>query len=325
MARIDAPAPTLPTTPALPALGAMHLGTRIGERDSFALLDRFVELGGRWLDTSDNYYFAQDPSGLGGQSEALIGRWLRANPGAPVALSTKVGAEPNRPGGFPDDLEGLAPDVVRVALERSLERLGVERVDLYWAHIEDHDEPFAQVVGTFGSLVADGRIGAWGLSNHPSWRMAEARLLAAHAGLPAPSAYQQRHTYLQPVPGAELEGQRDAPGTLSADGVDLLRRTPELSGWVYTPLLRGAYDRADRPLAPEYHHPGTERRLEALGEVADSRGLRRGQVVLAWLTGGAPSLVQIIGGSRVDQLEQAWVGATTVLTTEERERLDTAA
>jgi aryl-alcohol dehydrogenase-like predicted oxidoreductase len=325
MARIDAPAPAHPTTPAIPALGTMHLGTRIDEREGFALLDRFVELGGRWLDTADNYYFAQDPSGLGGQSEALIGRWLRANPGAPVSLSTKVGAEPNRPGGFPDDLEGLAPDAVHTALARSLERLGVESIDLYWAHIEDHDEPFDRVVETFGSLVADGRIRAWGLSNHPSWRMAEARLLAEHAGLAAPSAYQQRHTYLQPVPGTAVEGQPVALGMLSADGADLLRRTPELTGWVYTPLLRGAYDRRDRPLASEYRHPGTERRLEALGEVADSRGLSRGQVVLAWLTGGAPSLVPIIGGSRIDQLEQAWTGATTALTAEERERLDTAA
>lgn len=325
MARIDAPSPVLPSAPALPALGTMHLGTRIGERDSFALLDRFVELGGRWLDTADNYYFAQDPSGRGGQSEALIGRWLRANPGAPVALSTKVGAEPNRPEGFPDDLEGLAPEVVHRALERSLERLGVESVDLYWAHIEDHDEPFAQVVGTFGSLVADGRVGAWGLSNHPSWRMAEALLLAATAGLPAPSAYQQRHSYLRPLPGAEVEGQPVALGMLSEDGADLLRRTPDLSGWVYTPLLRGAYDRADRPLAPEFLHPGTERRLEALGTVADSRGLSRGQVVLAWLTGGAPALVPIIGGSRIEQLEHAWTGATAVLTAEEREHLDAAA
>lgn len=325
MARIDAPAPTLPTTPALPALGAMHLGTRIDERDSFALLDRFVELGGRWLDTADNYYFAQDPSGLGGQSEAMIGRWLRANPGAPVSLSTKVGAEPNRPGGFPDDLEGLAPATVGRALERSLERLGVDAVDLYWAHIEDHDEPFAQVVETFGSLAADGRIGAWGLSNHPSWRLAEARLLAERAGLAAPTAYQQRYTYLQPAPGAEVEGQPVALGVLSADGVDLLRRPPGLSGWVYTPLLRGAYDREDRPLSPEYLHPGTERRLEALGEVADAHGLSRGQIVLAWLSGGAPALVPVIGGSRLDQLEQAWAGATTVLTAEERERLDAAA
>lgn len=325
MARIDAPAPTLPTTPALPALGTMHLGTRIGERDSFAVLDRFVELGGRWLDTADNYYFAQDPSGLGGQSEALIGRWLRANPGAPVWLSTKVGAEPNRPGGFPDDLEGLAPAAVGRALERSLERLGVDEVDLYWAHIEDHDEPFAQVVETFGTLAADGRIGAWGLSNHPSWRLAEARLLAERAGLAAPSAYQQRYTYLQPAPGAEVEGQPVALGVLSVDGVDLLRRTPEVSGWAYTPLLRGAYDREDRPLSPEYLHPGNERRLEALGEIASARGLSRGQIVLAWLSGGAPALVPVIGGSRLDQLEHAWTGARTVLTAEERALLDVAA
>lgn len=325
MARIDAPAPTLPTTPALPALGTMHLGTRIGERESFALLDRFVELGGRWLDTADNYYFAQDPSGLGGQSEALIGRWLRANPGAPVALSTKIGAEPNRPGGFPDDLEGLSPEAVGSALERSLERLGVDSVALFWAHIEDHDEPFDEVVRTFGGLAAEGRVGAWGLSNHPSWRMAEARLLAEHAGLPAPSAYQQRYTYLQPAPGAEIEGQPVALGVLSVDGIDLLRRTPELTGWAYTPILRGAYDRTDRPLSPEYLHPGNERRLAALAEVAEAHGLSRGQVVLAWLSGGAPALVPVIGGSRVEQLEQAWAGATTVLTAEERERLDAAA
>lgn len=324
MARIAAPATALPTTPARPALGTMHMGTRLDDRASFALLDRFVELGGRWLDTADNYYFDQDPSGLGGQSESLIGRWLRANPGAPVAISTKVGAEPNRPGGFPDDLEGLSPDAVERALSRSLERLGVDAVDLYWAHIEDHDEPFAQVVDTFGALLADGRVRAWGLSNHPSWRVAEARLLAEHAGTVGPSAYQQRFSYLQPLPGAEVEGQPVDLGMLSADGPDLLRRDPALSGWVYTPMLRGAYDREDRPLAPEYRHVGNERRMAALAEVAHGRGLTRGQAALAWLTGGSPALVPIIGGSRVEQLEQAWAGATTVLTAEERALLDAA-
>ncbi|MFE5776729.1 aldo/keto reductase [Brachybacterium sp. NPDC056505] len=326
MARIaaPAPAPALPTTPAPPALGTMHMGTRLDERESFALLDRFVALGGRWLDTSDNYYFDQDASGLGGQSEAVIGRWLRANPGAPVRISTKVGAEPNRPGGFPDDLEGLAPDAVDRALSRSLERLGVDAVDLYWAHIEDHDVPFTQVVETFGALVADGRVRAWGLSNHPSWRVAEARLHAREAGLAGPSAYQQRFSYLQPLPGTEVEGQPVELGMLGADGLDLLRRDPALTGWVYTPLLRGAYDRADRPLSSEYRHPGNERRMAALAEVAGGRGLSRGQVALAWLTGGAPALVPIIGGSRIAQLDEAWRGATTVLTAEERETLDAA-
>lgn len=325
MTRIDPPTPVLPSSPAQPALGTMHLGTRIDERTGFALLDRFVELGGRWLDTADNYYFDQDPSGHGGQSESLIGRWLQSNPGAPVAISTKVGAEPNRPGGFPDDLEGLSRSVVDRALERSRERLGVDVIDLYWAHIEDHDEPFAQVVETFGSLAADGRIGAYGLSNHPSWRLAQARLLSDHAGLPGPSAYQQRYSYLQPLPGAVVDGQPVALGMLTTDGVDLLRRAPEVTGWVYTPLLRGAYDRVDRPLSEEYRHIGNERRLDALADVAAARGLTRGQVALAWLTGGAPALVPIIGGSSLEQLDHAWAGATTVLSAEERALLDAAA
>lgn len=62
-------------------LGAMLMGTRIAERESFAMLDRFVERGGRWIDTANNYAFWQDPSGLGGQSERMIGRWLAARPG----------------------------------------------------------------------------------------------------------------------------------------------------------------------------------------------------------------------------------------------------
>jgi aryl-alcohol dehydrogenase-like predicted oxidoreductase len=302
----------------------MYQGTRITERESVAVLDRFVELGGRWIDTSDNYYFAQDASGHGGASESVIGRWLRANPGAPVLLSTKVGAEPVGPDGWPDELEGLAPDVVRAALTRSLERLGLDRVDLYWAHIEDGSVPFPEVVGTFGNLVTEGRIGAWGLSNHPSWRLAEAVVRADAVESSRPRGYQQRYSYLQPLPGAPVDAQPVERGMLEPEGVDLLRREPELTGWVYTSLLRGAYDRGDRPFSPEYRHSGNDRRLEALGAVAQGRGLTRGQVVLAWLAGGEPSLVPILGGSRVDQLEQAWIGARTELGPEERILLDSA-
>lgn len=324
MARIAESTSPRPTTPREPALGAMLLGTRLDETRSRSLLDRFVELGGRWIDTSDNYFFAEDPSGLGGQSEALIGRWLRDHPGVPVSLSTKVGAEPNRPGGFPHDLEGLSRPAIHRALEQSLERLGADRVDLYWAHIEDAEEPFNTVVETFGELARDGRIGAWGLSNHPSWRVAEARVLAERAGLPGPVAYQQRYSYLQPSPGAPVDGQPLDLGMLSGDGLDLLRRCPDLSGWVYTPLLRGAYDDASRDPGRAYDHPGNRRRREALRSVADARGLTPGQIVLAWLCGGDPALVPIIGGSRVEQLDLAWEGATAVLTPDERALLDDA-
>ena len=202
--------------------------------------------------------------------------------------------------------------------------MGRDRVDLYWAHVEDLEVPLVEVVATFGRLVADGRVAAYGLSNHPSWRVAEARLLADQAGLAMPTAYQQRYSYLQPAPSAPVEGQPIPLGMLSPDGLELLRRHDDMMGWVYTSLLLGAYDRDDRTLSSEYQHPGNTRRLAALGEVAKERGLDRGQVVLAWLAGAEPHLVPIVGGSRLEQIEKAWAGVGTELSAEELARLDAA-
>ncbi len=305
-------------------LGTMYLGTRLDDRDSFAVLDRYVELGGRWIDTSNNYSFWEDESGFGGQSEAVIGRWLRANQGVPVRISTKVGAQPTHPGGFPDHLEGLTEPIVRRSLGESLDRLGRDRVDLYWAHVEDRTVPLGDLVGTFGRLVAEGQVGAYGLSNHPSWRVAEARLLAGQAGLAMPTAYQQRYSYLQPAAGAPVEGQPIPLGMLSPDGLELLRRNDDMEGWVYTSLLLGAYDRDDRRLSSEYEHPGNSRRMAALDSVAKEREMSRGQIVLAWLAGGDPRLMPIVGGSRLEQVDQAWAGVGIELTAEERARLDAA-
>lgn len=304
------------------ALGAMYFGTRVDEPTAFAILDRYVDLGGRWLDTSNNYSFWTSDTGHGGQSETVLGRWLGANPGAPVSLSTKVGAEPTRVGGFPDHLEGLGADVVRTALRDSLERLGVDAVDLYWAHVEDPTVPVEELVGTFGELVGSGLIGRYGVSNHPSWLVERIRAAAEQTGVPALSGYQQRYSYFQPLPGVPVEGQPIPLGMLTADGLDFLERHPEVSGWVYTATLLGSYDRADRPLSAEYLHVGNEERRTRLARVADDRGLRPGQVVLAWLRSGRPRLRPIVGVSSVEQVEQAWTGATTELTADELAVLD---
>src|SRR3954453_10671590 len=105
-------------------LGAMEFGTRIDEATSFALLDRFVERGGRWIDTANNYSFWQHPSGLGGQSEETIGRWLAARPGVRdrVLISTKTGAQPTDPARGLDAAEGLGAATVRASIEQSLRR-----------------------------------------------------------------------------------------------------------------------------------------------------------------------------------------------------------
>lgn len=115
----------------------------------------------------------------------------------------------------------------------------------------------------------------------------------------------------------EVAGQPVQLGMLSPDGLDFLHRNPSVEGWVYTATLQGRYDRDDRPLEPEYRHPGTDRRRTALARVAAARGLRPGQVVLAWLASQSPALRPIVGVSSVDQVEQAVAGAATVLEADE--------
>jgi aryl-alcohol dehydrogenase-like predicted oxidoreductase len=111
---------------------------------------------------------------------------------------------------------------------------------------------------------------------------------------------------------------------LSGDGIDFLRRNPAVCGWVYTATLLGRYDRDDRPLSAEYQHIGNERRRAALTAVAEARGLRPGQVVLAWLASGRPQLTPIVGVSTVEQVELAIAGVNTRLTEDEMAALDGA-
>ena len=120
-------------------LGTMYFGTRTDEQTSFTLLDRFVEAGGRTIDTANCYSFWSRESGAGGQSEETIGRWLAARPGMRdrVEIATKVGVEPVDASNHAAGVEGLSPEVIARACERSLERLGVDRIDLYGAHGED--------------------------------------------------------------------------------------------------------------------------------------------------------------------------------------------
>ena len=239
-------------------LGAMLFGTRIDQAESMAMLDRFVERGGRWIDTANNYTFWEDPSGFGGQSEAMIGRWLATRPGMRdrVRISTKFGAQPTDAARGLDSAEGLSAPVVRRAAEASLGRLGVEHLDLYWAHVEDRSVPLAETVGALGELVATGTVGRLGASNHPAWRVEQARRIADARGLAGYSAMQLRHSYLRPRPGAGLA--ESSHRQVSEETLDYVRSN-DLALWAYTALLNGSYTQRNRPLQEAYDHPGTSR------------------------------------------------------------------
>lgn len=304
------------------SLGAMLFGSRTDEKTSFAVLDRYVEAGGNFIDTSDNYAFWID----GGQSEELLGRWRRSRgTGAEIVIATKLGARPLAPGtSYVDNAEGLSAKVIRESAERSRERLGVERLDLLYAHIEDRTVPPGETVEAFGELVAEGTVGLLGVSNHAMWRVERARALAAAAGLPGYEVLQYHHSYLRPrtdVPNALW-----AHGTLgvaTAELLSYLEAEPDLTLVAYSPLLTGGYVRPEK-LQREYDHPGTPTRMKVLREVARETGATVNQVVLAWQLGGPLPIVPLAGVSSVAQLEENLAAVDLELTAEQRHRLDAA-
>jgi aryl-alcohol dehydrogenase-like predicted oxidoreductase len=217
-------------------------------------------------------------------------------------IATKLGARPLAPGtSFTDNAEGLSAKVIRESSERSRDRLGVARLDLLYAHIEDPKVPLAETVEAFAALVADGTVGLLGVSNHWAWRVERARSLAAAAGRPGYEVLQYQHSYL--------------------------RAEPRLTMVAYAPLMRGGYvrpDRLDTAEFAEFGHPGTPVRLAALREVAKDAGATVNQVVLAWLTGAEVPIIPLVGASSVAQLDESLAAVDLELTAEQRTRLDAA-
>lgn len=304
-------------------LGTMYFGTRLDEATSFAVLDRFVDAGGTTIDTANCYSFWSSTTGAGGQSETVIGRWLAANPGVrqSLTIATKVGVEPVRPGDF-SEVEGLGAAAISAAFRASQERLGVERIDLYWAHGEDRRVDLAETIGALGGLAAMGLVDRLGVSNHPIWRVERARSVAAAAGMVGYTALQNTTSYVRPRPDVTVPGKDHRFGFVTDETCDYVTENPEFELWAYSPLVQGSYDRADRPFPQEYEHPGTTRRLAALGEAAHRLGVTRGQVVLAWLLGSRPSLRPILGVSSVEQLDAALPAGDLALDEETMTALD---
>jgi aryl-alcohol dehydrogenase-like predicted oxidoreductase len=308
------------------SLGTMLMGSQTDEATSFAILDRYVSAGGTFLDTSGNYAFWVNGT-QGGESEELLGRWLRSR-GHPadLVIATKVGARPRTPGtSFTDNAEGLSSRVIHESAARSMERLGVSRLDLMYAHIEDPAVPFAETVEAFGSLVASGQVGLLGVSNHWSWKVERARSVAAALGVPGYEVLQYHHTYLRSRADVPERRWRDgSPGVVQADLLSYVRFEPGLALVAYSPLLCGSYVREDLPLSVRYDHAGTAPRLAALRSVAAETGATLNQVVLAWLMGGEVPVIPLFGASSVAQLEESLAAVDLELTESQRDRLDEA-
>jgi aryl-alcohol dehydrogenase-like predicted oxidoreductase len=310
------------------ALGAMKLGGTVDEETSFAILDRFVEAGGTFIDTANNYMFWVDGCSPD-DSELLVGRWRASRgigAGDGIVIATKLGARPTVPGGGMESWEGLSAPVVRSAAEDSLKRLGLDQIDLLYPHVEDRTVPLEETLGALAELVDDGKVAIIGASNHRAWRLERARAISAERQWPRYSVLQNRYSYLQPRFDVGLPELGHVHVT--AEHLDFVHAENgdghPTALVTYTPLLYGAYVRDDRALSAPYDHPGTAKRLAALDQVATETGATRNQVVLSWLIDHDPPIIPLVGVSTVAHVDEAVEATKLELTATQRTLLDEA-
>ena len=301
-------------------LGTMYFGTKNGEGSSFRLLDQFIDAGGNFIDTANCYAFWIEGA-CGDESEDLLGRWMKDRKNRDrIVLATKVGARPDRAKGpdYPKNKEGLSADAIEGALEDSLRRLGTEYVDLYYVHTQDPATPTEETLQALDGLVKSGKVRHIGVSNHQAWRVERARQISRAHSWVEYCCIQQRHSYLRPKRGIALEG--GAQICVDEELLDYCVENPDVTLLAYSPLLGGAYTRADRPLPEEYRSSDTTARMAALQRVADETGATLNQVVLAWMMQGAPAIIPLIAAGTSSQLEEN-LGASDVILSPEQMNL----
>lgn len=274
-------------------LGAMYFGTRTDEATSCQLLDQYLEAGGTFIDTA-NIYAHWIPGGVGGESEALLGRWMkeRRNRGQ-LFLASKVGFE------YPGVERGLKAEQIEAECDKSLKRLGVDTIDLYYAHVDDYNTPLEETLAALDRLVEAGKVRFIGASNYLAWRLEKAGWVSQVNHWARFCCIQQRYTYLR----VKLGGSTAPQVVVNDDLLDFCR-SEGLTLLAYSALLGGAYTRSDRLIEEVYLGPDTEARLVTLKSVAAETEATPNQVILAWMMQNQPSILPLIAASTPAQLQE---------------------
>ena len=292
-------------------LGPMYFGSKVDRETSFDLLDRYYEAGGRFLDTANIYATwvegYDDP-----ESEPLVGEWL-AERGVrdEMTIATKLGF------GYRDVPTSLDPDLIAQEIDRSLDRMGTDTIDLLYAHVDDPDTPQTDVMAAFGEAVDAGKVRHLGASNFPAWRIARANRIAAERGLPRFECVQPRFSYLIPDRDADFGGQLATTDEL----VDYCTQH-DLVLLPYSPTLGGCYGRDDRPTPEGYARSENRVKMRAVEDIAERKGVNGNTVALAWLLDRDQPTVPVLGVSTLEQLEENLAAADLEFSAAERRRLN---
>lgn len=275
-------------------LGGNVFGWTADEAASFKLLDAFLASGLNFIDTAD-IYSSWVPGHTGGESETIIGKWLKASGKRDkVVLATKVG----NPMGPTE--KGLSKAYILQAVEKSLQRLQTDRIDLYQSHVDDQDTPQDQTMEAFATLTKQGKVRALGASNFTAGRLASALEVSRKNGYP-------RYECLQPQYNlCEREGfEKELEPLCMKESIGVIGYYALASGFL-TGKYRSEADLTKSPRGGGVKKYLNERGLgilKALDEVADQTGESPATISLAWMM-ARPSITAPIASAT--SIEQLW-------------------
>jgi aryl-alcohol dehydrogenase-like predicted oxidoreductase len=300
------------------ALGGNVFGWNVDDATGFRILDAFVDMGFNLVDTAD-VYSRWIPGHVGGESEALIGRWL-AQGGAKgkggrrekVIIATKLCAP------MPDG-QGLSREYMMVAVERSLQRLKTDVIDLYQSHRDDEETPQEETLAAYRELIKAGKVRAIGASNFTAPRLAEALKLSADKGLPRYETLQPHYNLYD-----RQEFEADLAGLCRREGLGVIPYFGLASGFL-TGKYRTEADlegKARGYAAKNMLNPRGLRILGAMDALGARIGATNAQIALAWLR--AKGCVPIASATSLDQLQDLAKSVGVKLDAQAVAELDTA-
>jgi aryl-alcohol dehydrogenase-like predicted oxidoreductase len=298
------------------AFGGNVFGWTVDENLSFRLLDAWVDAGFNFVDTAD-IYSRWVPGHSGGESETIIGKWLRqSGKRNRVVLATKVG----KPMG--EGRSGLSAAYIRQAVDASLQRLKTDHIDLYQSHDDDIATPLEETLGAFAELIKAGKVRAIGASNYTAPRLAEALEVAQRAGLP-------RYESLQPLYNLydRAEFEEDLEPLCLAHGIGVINFYALAAGFL-TGKYRSDAD-ADQSargagVTAKYLNPRGLKILAALDAVGKRHAVPIGQVALAWQMARPAITAPIASATSIKQLDELVAAASLKLDAESIDELDAA-
>jgi aryl-alcohol dehydrogenase-like predicted oxidoreductase len=296
-------------------LGGNVFGWTADERTSFAILDAWVEAGFNFIDTAD-VYSKWAPGHKGGESETVIGRWLKQGGGRreKVVIATKVGFE------LGEGKAGLSRQWIGQAVDDSLRRLQVDCIDLYQAHTDDEKTPLEETLEAFAHLIKAGKVRAIGASNYSASRLAEALATSKRLGLP-------RYESLQPLYNLYDRAvfERELQPLCLNEEVGVMNFYSLAAGFL-SGKYRKPEDAAQSPrganVVKKYLNERGLAIVEALEQVAQRTGSTPARVAIAWVMAQPAITAPIASATSLAQLDELLQAARLVLDRETLALLD---